>query len=170
MASRSKQTEIHPPTPKLQGGLAIAGVAVEAELFFAINTLWWICKLLSVSEGMLHWFTQYIRHSLHFNQNTISKRAVYWPYWYELGGGVKIFCLFREAIYERACTNRYDCTLVVHQTIFPNGEWGEGWHEEYWKGENVEGMVGWNWGNWRNPRRNWNVIYKVLVHVINLTL
>ena len=30
MASRSKQTEIHSP-PKLQGGVAIGGVAVEAE-------------------------------------------------------------------------------------------------------------------------------------------
>ena len=30
MASRNKQTEIHPP-PKLQGGVAIGGVAVEAE-------------------------------------------------------------------------------------------------------------------------------------------
>ena len=30
MASLNKQTEIHPP-PKLQGGVAIGGVAVEAE-------------------------------------------------------------------------------------------------------------------------------------------
>ena len=30
MASRNIQTEIHPP-PKLQGGVAIGGVAVEAE-------------------------------------------------------------------------------------------------------------------------------------------
>ena len=30
MASCSKQTEIHPP-PKLQGGVVIGGVAVEAE-------------------------------------------------------------------------------------------------------------------------------------------
>ena len=55
------------------------------------NTLWWICKLLCVSEGMLHWFTQYIRHSLHFNQNTISKLAVYRPYWYEVGWTLFLF-------------------------------------------------------------------------------
>ena len=57
-------------------------------LFIDVNNLWWICRIFCESEGMLHWFTQYIHHSLHFNQNTISKRAVYWPYWYELGGGV----------------------------------------------------------------------------------
>ena len=45
---------------------------------------------------MLHWFTQYVRHFLHFNQNTISKRAVYRPYWYELGGGVNIVFVYFE--------------------------------------------------------------------------
>ena len=59
-------------------------------LFIAINTLWWICRLLYVSECMLRWFTQCIRHCLHFNQNTVSKRAVCWPYWHERGSGVKI--------------------------------------------------------------------------------
>ena len=39
---------------------------------------------------MLHWFTQYIRHCFHFNENTVSKWAVYWPYRYERGGGVNI--------------------------------------------------------------------------------
>ena len=80
----NKQNSPTPPT-KLQGG-----VAVKAEFFIAINSLWGICRLLCVSECLLHRFTQCIRHCSHFNQNTVSKRAVCWPYWYERGGGVNI--------------------------------------------------------------------------------
>ena len=49
---------------------------------------------MSVSECMLHWFTQCIRHCLHLNQNKVSKRAVCRPYWYERGGGVNIVLFY----------------------------------------------------------------------------
>ena len=84
----NKQKLTQPPKP--QGGVAIGGVAVEAEFVIYINILWWICRLLCVSEGMLHWFTYYIHRCLHFKQNTVSKWAVCWPYWYDRGGGVNI--------------------------------------------------------------------------------
>ena len=49
-------------------------------LFIDVNNLWWICRILCESQGILHWFTQYILHCLHFTHNTVSKRAAGRPY------------------------------------------------------------------------------------------
>ena len=46
---------------------------VEAEFVHCYKYSVVDLRLLCVSEWMLHWFTQYIRHCLHFNQNTVSK-------------------------------------------------------------------------------------------------
>ena len=59
----NKQKFTHPS--KLQVGVAIGGVAVEAEI-----VQWWICRIFCESEGMLHWLTQYILHCLHFTHKT----------------------------------------------------------------------------------------------------
>ena len=63
---------------------------------------------------MLHWFTQYILHCLHFTHNTVSKRAVWqtllvWMWRW----GEHCFCLFREAIYESACTRHRIWVMCV---------------------------------------------------------
>ena len=71
-------------------------------------------RLLCVSEWILHWFTQYIRHCLHFNQNKVSKRAVCWPYRYERGGGVNII-LFISGSHLRTCV--YADTVHVLKSL-----------------------------------------------------
>ena len=76
--------------PKLQGGAAIGGVGSMQSFLHCYKYFVVDLRLLCVSEWMLHWFTQYVRHCLHFNQNKVSKRAVCRPYWYERGGGVNI--------------------------------------------------------------------------------
>ena len=71
----NKQKFTH-PTPKLRGGVAIGGEVVETEFVHCYNYSVVDLQIICVSEGMLHWFTQFIRHSSHFNQNRDSKRAV----------------------------------------------------------------------------------------------
>ena len=80
----NKHKFTHPT--KLQVGVAIGGVTVEASLFIVVNNLWWICRILCESGDMLHRVTQYILHCLHFTHNTVSKQAVCRPYWCERGG------------------------------------------------------------------------------------
>ena len=43
---------------------------------------------------MLHSFTQYILHCLHFTHNTVSQRAVCRPYWCECGCGENIVFVY----------------------------------------------------------------------------
>ena len=63
MASYNKQTEIHQPH-KLQGGVAIGGVGSRQSFLHCYKYSVMDLRLLCVSEWMIHWFTQYIRHCI----------------------------------------------------------------------------------------------------------
>ena len=52
------------------------------------------CYKSSVVDLQIIIFTQYIRYCLHFNQKTVSKRAVCRAYWYEQGDGVNIVLFY----------------------------------------------------------------------------
>ena len=64
---------------------------------------------------MLHWFTQYILHCLHFTHNTVSKGAVCRPYWCERGGGVNIV-LFISGSHLWTCVYQLSNTLVIESS------------------------------------------------------
>ena len=86
MASRSKQTEIHPP-PKLQGEVAIGGIAVETEFVHCYK--YSVVDLQIIMCIRMHVTLVYPIYPplFAFEPETVSKWAVCWPYWYERGGG-----------------------------------------------------------------------------------
>ena len=61
---------------------------------------------------MLHCFTQYILHCLHFTHNTVSKRAVCRPYRCERGGGVNII-LYISGSHLWTCVYLLSKTLAI---------------------------------------------------------
>ena len=65
---------------------------------------------------MLHWFTQYILHCLHFTHNTVSKRAICRPYWCERGGGVNIvFVYFGKPFMKVSVLQLRSETVALHR-------------------------------------------------------
>ena len=104
MASRSKQTEIQSPQATRRG--TIGGVAVEAEFvhcykYSAVDPQiilcirWHVTVVYPIYPSL---FTFQPEHSLEVS-SLLTLLVWIWRWRWTL------FCLFREAIYERACTS-----------------------------------------------------------------
>ena len=88
MASRKKQTEIHPP--KLQGWVEIGGIAVEAEFvhcykYSVVDLQFIMCMRRNFTLVYPIYPPLFV-----FQLESVSEWTVCWPYWCEREGGVNI--------------------------------------------------------------------------------